>query len=225
VKRGTLYLVATPIGNLEDITLRALRILGEVDLVACEDTRRTQHLLERHRVRKRLVSYFGAREKEKARALIGFLREGKSVALVSDAGMPGISDPGALVARMAIAEGFDVVPVPGPVALAAALALRLIVLVAPAAVSPGGVAAKTLFRLGSVAVFLSIFNLAPIPPLDGYHVLTDLLRVDPGRSEAFLRASGPWLILLLINTPFFTGALAAAHAAVVRGLFLPVAGI
>lgn len=122
VKRGTLYLVATPIGNLEDITLRALRILGEVDLVACEDTRRTQHLLERHRVRKRLVSYFGAREKEKARALIGFLREGKSVALVSDAGMPGISDPGALVARMAIAEGFDVVPVPGPVALAAALA-------------------------------------------------------------------------------------------------------
>ena len=111
------------------------------------------------------------------------------------------------------------------VALAAALALRLIVLVAPAAVSPGGVAAKTLFRLGSVAVFLSIFNLAPIPPLDGYHVLTDLLRVDPGKSETFLRASGPWLILLLINTPFFTGALAAAHAAVVRGLFLPVAGI
>ena len=111
------------------------------------------------------------------------------------------------------------------VALAAALALRLIVLVAPAAVSPGGVAAKTLFRLGSVAVFLSIFNLAPIPPLDGYHVLTDLLRVDPGRSEAFLRASGPWLILLLINTPFFTGALAAAHAAVIRGFFLPIAGI
>lgn len=111
------------------------------------------------------------------------------------------------------------------IALAAALALRLIVLLAPAAVSPGGVAAKTLFRLGSVAVFLSIFNLAPIPPLDGYHVLTDLLRVDPGKSETFLRASGPWLILLLINTPFFTGALAAAHAAVVRGLFLPVAGI
>ena len=122
VKRGTLYLVATPIGNLEDITLRALRILGEVDLIACEDTRRTQHLLERHGVRKHLVSYFGAREKEKARELIGRLREGRRVALVSDAGMPGISDPGVLVARMAIAEGFEVVPVPGPVALAAALA-------------------------------------------------------------------------------------------------------
>jgi len=111
------------------------------------------------------------------------------------------------------------------IALAAALALRLIVLLAPAAALPEGVPAKTLFRLGSVAVFLSIFNLAPIPPLDGYHVLTDLLRVDPGRSEAFLRASGPWLILLLINTPFFTGALAAAHAAVIRGFFLPIAGI
>lgn len=122
MKKGTLWLVATPIGNMEDITARALRILGEADIVACEDTRRTMPLLARHGVRKRLVSYYGAREKGKARELIALLLEGKNVALVSDAGMPGISDPGALVVREAIGEGIDVIPVPGATAVAAALA-------------------------------------------------------------------------------------------------------
>lgn len=122
MKKGTLCLVATPIGNLEDITLRALRVLGEADVIACEDTRHTMPLLARHGIRGRLVSYFGAKEKERARTLMEYLREGKTVALVSDAGMPGISDPGALVVRQAIGEGIDVVPVPGPTALTTALA-------------------------------------------------------------------------------------------------------
>ena len=121
MQRGTLYLVATPIGNLEDITLRAIRLLGEADIIACEDTRHTMPLLARHGIKKKLVSYYGAKEKEKARELLQYLREGKSVALVSDAGMPGISDPGALVVRQAIGEGFEVITVPGPTALAAAL--------------------------------------------------------------------------------------------------------
>ena len=111
------------------------------------------------------------------------------------------------------------------IALAAAFVLRLLALALPAAGAADGVAGQLLLRLGSVAVFLSLFNLVPIPPLDGYHLLTDLFRVDPGRSAAFLRASGPWLILVLINTPPFMAALAAAHAAVIRGLFLPVAGV
>ena len=122
MKKGTLHLVATPIGNMEDITLRAIRVLAEADLIACEDTRHTTLLLARHGIRGRLVSYFGAREKERARALMEHLREGTNVALVSDAGMPGISDPGALVVQQAIGEGIEVVPVPGPAAVIAALA-------------------------------------------------------------------------------------------------------
>ncbi|MEJ2745142.1 MAG: 16S rRNA (cytidine(1402)-2'-O)-methyltransferase [bacterium] len=119
---GTLYLVATPIGNLEDITLRALRILKEVDLIACEDTRRTQLLLRTYDVRSKLISYYGAKEKEKSRELLKRLKEGKNVALVSDAGMPGISDPGALIVKRAVEEDIVIVPIPGPSAGVAALA-------------------------------------------------------------------------------------------------------
>ncbi|MEI6634342.1 MAG: site-2 protease family protein [Chlamydiota bacterium] len=111
------------------------------------------------------------------------------------------------------------------VALAAALLLRVLTRSFPGAGITGGVLAETLLRLGSVSIFLSLFNLVPIPPLDGYHILTDLLRVDPGKSAAFLRASGPWLILLVINTPFLFGILEAGFAAVWQGLFLPLAGI
>lgn len=119
---GTLYLVATPIGNLEDVTLRALSTLRAAAVVACEDTRRTRVLLDRYGIKTRVVSYFGAKEKEKARQLLGYLREGKDVALVSDAGMPGISDPGVVVVREAIAVGVRVVSIPGPSAAVAALA-------------------------------------------------------------------------------------------------------
>lgn len=119
---GILYLVATPIGNLEDITLRALRVLKEVDLIACEDTRRTQVLLQTYDVRAKLISYYGAKEKEKSVELLKYLKEGKNVALVSDAGMPGISDPGALIVKKAVGEHIGIVPIPGPSAGIAALA-------------------------------------------------------------------------------------------------------
>jgi 16S rRNA (cytidine1402-2'-O)-methyltransferase len=119
--KGRLFIVATPIGNLEDITLRALRILGEVDAVACEDTRQTIKLLNKYGLRKRLISYFHPHEGRKVPEIIGLLRSGRDVALVSDAGTPGISDPGFPLIREALKESIPVVPVPGPSAVAAAL--------------------------------------------------------------------------------------------------------
>lgn len=118
---GTLFVVATPIGNLEDITLRALRVLREVDLIACEDTRRTRILLDRHGIQTATTSYFEHNKLRKGPYLVGLLRDGKSVALVTDAGTPGISDPGFLLVRDARAEGIAVVPIPGPSAVTAAL--------------------------------------------------------------------------------------------------------
>jgi 16S rRNA (cytidine1402-2'-O)-methyltransferase len=116
---GVLYVVATPIGNLEDVTLRALRVLGEVDLIAAEDTRRTRILLQRHGIDRPLTSYHDAVERERTPALVETLRKGRSVALVSDAGTPGIADPGYHLVRGAIAAGIAVVPIPGPSAVAA----------------------------------------------------------------------------------------------------------
>ena len=118
---GTLYLVATPIGNLEDITRRALRVLGEVELVACEDTRRTGLLLQHYGIKAKTVSYHEHNERERAAELCGRLVEGASVALVSDAGTPGISDPGFRLVNAAREAGARVVPVPGPTAFVAAL--------------------------------------------------------------------------------------------------------
>ncbi len=118
---GTLYVVATPIGNLEDITLRALRVLREVDLIACEDTRRTRALLSHFDIHAPVTSYFEHNKLAKGEALVGALAEGRSVALVTDAGTPGISDPGFLLVRAAREVGIAVVPVPGPSAVIAAL--------------------------------------------------------------------------------------------------------
>lgn len=120
-RRGRLYIVATPIGNLEDITFRAVRVLGEVEAVACEDTRQTVKLLNRYDLKKRLISYFHPREGRKIPEIIGLLESGKDVALVSDAGTPGISDPGFPLIREALKQGLAVVPIPGPSAAAAAL--------------------------------------------------------------------------------------------------------
>jgi 16S rRNA (cytidine1402-2'-O)-methyltransferase len=119
--KGTLYLVSTPIGNLEDITIRALRVLGEVDLVAAEDTRRTRLLLQRHRISQQMTSYHDHNKESRARLLLQKLLAGKSVALTSDAGTPGISDPAFYLVRLAIEHGVPVVPVPGPTALISAL--------------------------------------------------------------------------------------------------------
>ena len=118
---GTLYVVATPIGNLEDITLRALRVLKEVGLVACEDTRRTRTLLTHFGIHVPVTSYFEHNKLAKGPAILKTLREGRSVALVTDAGTPGISDPGFLLVREARAAGIPVVPVPGPSAVVTAL--------------------------------------------------------------------------------------------------------
>lgn len=118
---GTLYLVATPIGNLEDITLRALRILGEVDCIAAEDTRRTRKLLSHYGIHTRLVSYHEHNEERRADELLDILLTGRSIAVVSDAGTPGISDPGSRIAEKAVGAGVPVHPIPGPCAVVAAL--------------------------------------------------------------------------------------------------------
>ena len=118
---GTLYLVATPIGNLEDITHRAVRVLAEADVVACEDTRRTRVLLDRFGIRTKTVSYHEHNERERAAELCALLEEGRNVAVVSDAGTPGVSDPGFRVVRAAIEKGIAVVPIPGAAAFVAAL--------------------------------------------------------------------------------------------------------
>jgi len=118
---GRLFVVATPIGNLEDITLRALRVLGEVAAIACEDTRQTLKLLNRYGIRKPLISYYQPREGQRVPEIVRMLMEGRDVALVSDAGTPGISDPGFPLIRAALKDGITVVPVPGPSAVATAL--------------------------------------------------------------------------------------------------------
>ena len=118
---GILYVVATPIGNLEDITARALRVLKEVDVVACEDTRRTRALLTHFDIHTPTISYYEHNKLTRGPQLLRQLAEGRSVALVSDAGTPGISDPGVPLVREARAAGIRVVPVPGASAVAAAL--------------------------------------------------------------------------------------------------------
>ena len=120
---GTLYVVATPIGNLEDISIRAIRILKEVDLIAAEDTRHTRKLLTHFGISTPTVSYYKGKEQERSTIIINKLQEGRNVALVSDAGTPGISDPGSILINNAIAENIKIEPIPGPSALTAALSI------------------------------------------------------------------------------------------------------
>ncbi|HXF38482.1 MAG TPA: 16S rRNA (cytidine(1402)-2'-O)-methyltransferase [Blastocatellia bacterium] len=120
---GTLYIVATPIGNLEDITLRALRVLKEADLIACEDTRHTRKLLAHYQIATPTISYHEHNERERSVELVKKLEAGQNIAVVSDAGTPLISDPGFRVVREAIERSISVVPIPGPSALIAALSV------------------------------------------------------------------------------------------------------
>ncbi len=121
--KGTLYIVSTPIGNLEDFSLRALRILKEVDLIAAEDTRHTGLLLKHFGIQTPLTSYFQGNELKKKESILFQLRQGRRVALVSDAGTPGISDPGFSLIQTAIANQIPIVPIPGPSAAVAALSV------------------------------------------------------------------------------------------------------
>src|SRR5512137_2893010 len=118
---ATLYIIATPIGNLEDITYRAVRILGEVDLIAAEDTRHSLKLLNHFGIAKPLTSYFDHNQQFKGERILETLRQGKTVALISDAGTPCVSDPGYHLVRDAVAEGIPVIPIPGACAAVAAL--------------------------------------------------------------------------------------------------------
>ncbi|MFQ3620741.1 MAG: 16S rRNA (cytidine(1402)-2'-O)-methyltransferase [Spirochaetales bacterium] len=120
---GTLYIIATPLGNLQDITLRALETLNVVDLVACEDTRRSAKLLNAFSLKKPLLSCHGHNERASAEKILQFLRAGKQVAYLSDAGTPGISDPGARLVGRIREEGLPVVPIPGPSAFATLLSV------------------------------------------------------------------------------------------------------
>lgn len=122
-KKGVLYLCGTPIGNLEDITLRALRVLREVDLIAAEDTRHTRKLLSRYKIHTGLTSYHRHNMRSKGPVLLEMLRSGKSIALVSDAGMPGVSDQGSELVGKALQEGCEVTAIPGPSAGITALVL------------------------------------------------------------------------------------------------------
>jgi 16S rRNA (cytidine1402-2'-O)-methyltransferase len=122
-EKGTLYIVSTPIGNMEDITLRALRILKEVDLIAAEDTRRTGLLLKHFGIQASLTSYFEGNELKKRDFILAKLKEGKKVALVSDAGTPGVSDPGFRLIQLAIENQLPIIPVPGSSAVITALSV------------------------------------------------------------------------------------------------------
>jgi 16S rRNA (cytidine1402-2'-O)-methyltransferase len=118
---GTLYIVSTPIGNLNDITFRAVEVLKQVDLIACEDTRRTKILLEKFGLAKNPISYYNYNERQRAEEIIRELKSGKNVSLVSDSGTPGISDPGFVLIKRAIEENITVIPIPGPTAFVCAL--------------------------------------------------------------------------------------------------------
>ncbi len=182
---GTLYVVATPLGHLEDVTLRALRILREVSLVACEDTRRTGPFLRAHGIGTATTSYFEHNERWKGERILETLRASRDVALVSDAGTPGVSDPGYRLVREARDAGLPVVPVPGPSAAVAALSVSglptdrfLFVGFLPAR---SGARRRALGELTSERSTL-VFHESPVRVLDS---LADMVAVL-GDREAFL---------------------------------------
>ncbi|HUU38734.1 MAG TPA: 16S rRNA (cytidine(1402)-2'-O)-methyltransferase [Candidatus Desulfaltia sp.] len=121
IQKGRLFVVATPIGNLEDLSFRALRVIREVGAIACEDTRQTLKLLARYKIQKKLISYYQPKEGQRIPQILALLEGGKDIALLSDSGTPGISDPGYPLIREAIKAGIKVIPLPGPSAVIAAL--------------------------------------------------------------------------------------------------------
>ncbi|MDR1893601.1 MAG: 16S rRNA (cytidine(1402)-2'-O)-methyltransferase [Spirochaetales bacterium] len=176
-----LYMIASPLGNLKDITLRALEALAEADWVACEDTRRSLKLLTAHGLSKKLLSCRAQNEGEAAEKVLGALREGKTVAFLSDAGTPGISDPGAVLVRRVRDAGFAVVPLPGPSALAALQSVSGFLektLTFEGFLSPK--AGKRRRRLEELLARNEAFILYE-SPFRIKKLLTELLTLDPGR--------------------------------------------
>jgi 16S rRNA (cytidine1402-2'-O)-methyltransferase len=197
---GTLFVVATPLGNLEDLTLRAIRTLREVDLVACEDTRRTATLLRAHGITVPTTSFFEHNERWKGERILDALREGRQVALVSDAGTPGISDPGYRLVRDARAEGLPVVPVPGPSAAIAALSVSglpsdrfLFVGFLP---SRAGARRRAVAELASERATLVVYE-SPLRVVETLATLAELL----GDREAFLCREATKLHEELLRAP------------------------
>ncbi len=169
---GTLFIAATPIGNLEDITLRVLRVMKEVDVIACEDTRHTMQLLNHFEIKKPLISCRSQNEEKAAEKICGILSEGKDVAFVSDAGTPGISDPGSRLVRIVRAAGHDVRPLPGVSAFASLC-------------SVGGISGKTV-----------IFDGFPSPKAGRRRRrVRELLQ----RSENFVMYESPFRIIKLMD--------------------------
>ncbi len=213
-----LYLVATPIGNLEDITLRALRVLREADRIACEDTRQTGKLLAHFGIETPLVSVHEHNEQARSLDLIPELRAGARIAVVSDAGTPGISDPGALLARAAIAAGVSVYPIPGPNAAVSALCASG--LPTEPATFHGFMPEKSGARrtaLEALAPGTHIFHEAPHRILD---TLADLAALFGGRAEVVLARE-----LTKLHEEFLRGTPAALQALLaarerVRGEFV-----
>jgi 16S rRNA (cytidine1402-2'-O)-methyltransferase len=184
---GTLYLVATPIGNLEDITLRALRVLGGCTVVAAEDTRRTGQLLTHFGLRKPMVSFFRFNEARRGAEILDRLRAGETVALVSDAGSPGISDPGERLVAEALAAGLRVEPVPGACALVAGLTASGLPTgsfhFAGFLPHKSGQRARELARLGAIPGTLVLYE----SPFRVERLLGELQRLLPGRRVVLAR--------------------------------------
>jgi len=196
---GTLYVVATPIGNLEDITLRALRVLREVDVIAAEDTRRTARLLGHHEIETRMVSFHEHNTRSRVPQLISRLEAGQNVAIVSDAGTPGVSDPGLELVQQAVERGIRVDPIPGASAPLAAL-----------------------IASGFKMVPFTIFGFAPNKANDRKRWLEEVCKTPhtfsffetPHRIQATLRQAGP----ILVDRPITVAReLTKLHQEVVRG--------
>lgn len=208
--------MATPLGNLEDITLRAVRILKEVALIACEDTRRTSRLLQAHDISTPTTSYYEHNEKWKGEKILDVVRGGRSAALVSDAGTPGVSDPGFRLVRDARAEGLAVVPVPGPSAVVAALSVSGLptdrfVFVGFLPSRPGA-RGKALTELAGLRETLVLYE----SPLRVVAALTDMLAILGDREvflcreatklhEEYVRGSTSAILALLAARPEVKG--------------------
>ena len=221
---GTLFVVATPLGNLEDLTLRALRVLREASLVACEDTRRTGGLLRAHGISTPTTSYFEHNERWKGGRILDELRSGRDVALVSDAGTPGVSDPGYRLVRDARAEGLPVLPVPGPSAAIAALSVsglptdRFLFVGFPPA--RAGERRRALTELATMRATLVVYE----SPLRVVGALVDMIEVL-GDRDAFLCREATKVHEEYLCAPLSALRLSLASRETVRGeMVLVVAG-